>query len=259
MNHSPATRPFLAFAAVLILFLAACSTGGGEDPTPTPEPTAPPTLAPGQLTVGQLLDGMSSAFANVGNARTVFTSRTTDGTPTTSPVTTEVWVAPDKRQIQTASGGTVVDDQIAIGNRIYMRGAFVTSTVAPMVSTDIWITLDPALVPPGTPVGNVLTYLTSPFRLPFANVSDGMRARGVTAAGQTQVAGRTCTVYTFADTTSFGDLLEYQLAIDDRGLPCSLTERAGTFENVTTFEFDVPGLDVIAPDAATPVTGTPEG
>ena len=246
---------------VLILLLSACGFGDSKDPTPTPtlQPEVTVPLAPGQLSVGQLLDGIEASAGSIVSARTVFTTTTTDGTPTTSATTTEEFIAPDKRRIQTTNGSTVIDDQIRIGSAIYMRGSFVVSAVAPMLTSDTWVTVDPSLVPADTPVGNVVTYLTSPFRLPFTSVSDEMRGRGVTQVGQIQSGGRTCTVWTFVDTSDFGDRIDYALSIDAQGLPCSLIERAGTIENVTTFEFNIPGLEIIAPDSATSVSGTPEG
>jgi hypothetical protein len=250
-------RPWLL--VLLVLALVACDSGGNNDPTPSPEPTATEPLAPGQKSVGELIDGMNAAMGSITSARTVFSTKSTDGTPTTSPVTTEEYIAPDRRRIATSTGSTIVDEQIAIGPAIYMRGSFVTSAVAPMLGTDVWVTVDPALVPSDTPVGNVVAYLTAPFRLPFESVSDSLRGRGVTQGGQVEVAGRTCTTWTFVDTTSFGDKIDYELTIDAQGLPCSLVERAGTIENVTTFEFNVPGLVIVAPDSATPVSGTPEG
>lgn len=249
---------FLTLAIVTIL-IAGCSSDDSDDPTPTIEPSATVPLAPGQLSLGQLLDGIAAEVTTITSVRTVFTSKTTSGAPGTSPVTTEEYIAPDQRRIVTTSGTTVVDEQIAIGSTVYMRGSFVSTAVAPMLGTDIWVNVDPALVPVDTPVGNVVGYLTEPFRMPFATVSNDLRNRGVTQSGQAEVAGRTCTVWTFVDTTSFGDRIEYGLAIDTTGLPCSLTERAGTVENITTFEFNIPGLQIIAPENAQPVSGTPEG
>jgi hypothetical protein len=252
-------RPFLIRLSIpflLVLVLAGCGVGGdSDDPKPTLEPTATMPLAPGQKSVGELLDEITAAAGSISSARTVFTTRSADGTPTANAVTTEEYIAPDKRRIQTSTGSTVVDDQIAVGSSVYMRGAFVASAVAPMLGTEVWVTVDPSLVPADTPVGN----LTGPFQMPFASVSDDMRGRGVTQAGQIESGGRTCTVWTFVDTSSFGDRIDYALSIDAQGLPCTLVERAGTIENVTTFEFNIPGLQIVAPDSATPVSGTPEG
>jgi hypothetical protein len=256
-------RPFFnrfAIPFLLVLVLAGCGVGGdSDDPEPTLEPTATVPLAPGQKSVGEVLDEIAAATGTISSARTVFTTRTADGTPTANAVTTEEYIAPDKRRIQTSTGSTVVDDQIAVGSAVYMRGAFVASAVAPMLGTEVWVTVDPSLVPADTPVGNVVGYLTGPFQMPFASVSDDMRGRGVTHAGQIESGGRTCTVWTFIDTSSFGDRIDYALSIDAQGLPCTLVERAGSIENVTTFEFNIPGLQIVAPDSATPVSGTPEG
>ncbi|MEJ7839111.1 MAG: hypothetical protein WKF81_09855, partial [Thermomicrobiales bacterium] len=236
-SRHPVTRHVSSLIALLIAVstLAACSSGDSSDPEPTTAPTATLPLAPGQQSLGQLLDGVEVQLATIASARTVFSSQTAGGTPTTSPVTTEEYIAPDSRRIVTSNGTTVVDEQIAIGAMVYMRGSFVSTAVAPMLGSDIWVNIDPALVPADTPVGNVVSYLTGPYRMPFASISDDMRSRGVTQAGQIDIAGRTCTVWIFVDTTSFGDRIDYALSIDAQGLPCSLTERAGTVENLTTF------------------------
>ena len=262
MTNRPPARLSFVMTMLVCLILTACSTGGGtKDPTPTPEPTATAPLAPGQKTVGELLDGIRTSFEGVSSVQTTFSTTTiVDGTPSISgAVTTEQYIAPDRRRIVISSGGQEVDEQIAIGNRIFMRGVFVQSAVAPMLGTDTWVTLDPSLVPGDTPVGNLVSYLTSPYSLVIFDVSDSLRARGVNQLGPRDVNGRTCMAWGFVDTTSFGDRLDYELTIDDAGLPCTFVERAGGVENSTTFEFNVPGLDIIAPDSAREVSGTPEG
>lgn len=247
---------------LLSLLLTACSTDEtSKDPTPTPEPSATAPLAPGQKTVGEILDGVEAAFVNITSVTSTFsTISQVDGTPTvTGTVTTEQYVAPDRRRIVISSGGQDVDEQVAIGSSIFMRGAFVASQVAPMLGTDTWVTLDPSLVPSDTPVGNLVEYLTSPYRLSILDASDNLRERGVNQLGPSDVQGRSCMVWSFVETTSFGDRIDYELALDDAGLPCSFTERAGGVENLTLFAFNVPDMEIIAPDTAQEVSGTPEG
>jgi hypothetical protein len=86
-----------------------------------------------------------------------------------------------------------------------------------------------------------------------------LRAAPAREAGEVEVGGRVCTVYTFADTTETGTRVDYELALDDANLPCQLVRRAGGFQDSSVFEVNVPDLQIAAPDAPTPVSGTPEG
>ncbi len=142
---------------------------------------------------------------------------------------------------------------------MFMRGLFVTTAVAPNVGPAIWIKVDPALVPETSPVGQRVAYLTSPIQPPFAAVSAQMQTQGVTSLGPVTVGNRNCTAYAFVDTTAQGEQIDYELAIDEHSLPCQLVQRASGFSNTTVYEFNDPALRIIAPDAATPVSGTPEG
>jgi hypothetical protein len=254
-------RRWLILMLSVTLVLAGCSNGSDKpEPTPTPEPSPTAPLAPGQKTVRDLLAGVETAWPAVTSVRTVFSTTDTSGTPgAATAVTTEEYIAPDRRRIIVSAGDTVVDEQIAIGSSVFMRGSFVVSAVAPMLGPDTWVTVDPSLVPPDSPVGNVVTYLTQPYHLSILNVSDDLLPRGVSQMGPRDIDGRSCMVWGFVDTTDFGDRIDYELALDDQGLPCSLVERAGTVENVTTFAFNVPEMHITAPDSAQPVSGTPEG
>ncbi|HVL25444.1 MAG TPA: hypothetical protein VM450_15250 [Thermomicrobiales bacterium] len=250
----------LSLLAVAVL-LTAC--GGGGDPEPTPTPAPPPTAAPGALTVGDLLARVDAAWPQVTSMRVTSTAGpvpTDDATVTSGVETTiEETVAPDSRRIVRQTDGATTDEQVYVGGTVYMYGAFVAGAVAPEVGPGTWITVDPAAVPDDTPVGYQLSYLMRPQGAPFGSISAGMRARPVTDAGQAQVGGRICRVYSFIDATDMGDRVEYELALDEHDLPCQLVQRAGGFQNSSVFEVNVPGLTIVAPDAPTPVSGTPEG
>jgi hypothetical protein len=173
--------------------------------------------------------------------------------------TVEETVAPNSRRIVRMTDGVPTDEQVYVNGKVYMWGTFVASAVAPEVGAGTWVTVDPADVPGDTPVGYQLSYLTRPQEAPFGSLSAETRALPAASAGQVQVGGRTCTVYTFLDATELGDRIEYELALDDNDLPCQLVQRAGGFQNSSVFEINVPDLKIIAPDAPTPVSGTPEG
>lgn len=253
---------------VAALLLSACSQSGGHDtPTEIASPTSvpPPTLQAGQVTVGSLLARIAGSWAKVQSVRSEFATTVTGlATPGATPaashqtrVVTEE-IKPDRRRVLTDDNGATTEE-IRIGDRIYMRGAYVTSMVAPNVGPTTWVTVDPRVVPQDSPVGQEIAYLTSPVAPPYQTVSDQMKQRAATPAGQVQVGDRTCTAYTFADVTPNGGKVDYTLAIDDQNMICSLTESAGAVQNLTTFTFNVPGLSITPPEIATPVAATPEG
>lgn len=252
---------------VATLALAGCGAGGDATPTAIPSPTSAPapTLAPGQVTVGSLLARIAGSWDKVQNDRaeftTIVTSPATPGaTPTVAQQTQTITeeIKPDRRRVVTNVNGATTEE-IRVGDKIYMRGLFVTQMVAPNVGPDIWVTVDPKVVPPDSPVGQEIASLTAAIAPPYQTVSEQMKQRAATPAGTVQVAGRTCTAYTFADVSANGGRIDYTLAIDDQDMICSLTQSAGSVQNITTYTFNVPGLQVIPPDQATPVAATPEG
>ena len=248
----------------LVLLLAACG-GGDADPTPEPTSPPPPTAAPGELTVGDLVAGVEAAWPQVRSLRTTSMSGPvpTDGTAATPArgvqSSIEESVAPNSRRILLMTDGAITDEQVWVNDTVYMWGAFVANAVAPEVGSQVWVTVDPTVVPDESTVGRQLRYLTRPFDNPFGAITDDLRAQPAKEAGQVEVGGRACTVYTFADVTETGTRVDYELALDDAGLPCQLVRRAGGFQDSSVFEVNVPDLHVVAPDAPTPVSGTPEG
>lgn len=262
--HGTSLASLLIALSLSGLVLASCSP---NDPHPTPiasPTTVPPTLEPGQVTVGSLLDRIDRSWSQIRNVRSDFTSTVTNNaagpTPAASRQTHIVTeeVKPDQRRVVTTdSSGTT--EEIRVGNQIYMRGPYVTAMVAPNVGPTIWVTVNPAVVPPDSPVGQRISFLTSPIDPPYQTVSGQMKQRAATPAGQVRAGGRACTAWTFADVTPNGGKIDYTLAIDGRDMICSLTETAGTVENVTVFTFNVPDLRITPPEVATPVAATPEG
>ena len=257
------SRRLLPLLALLIV-LAACGSG---TPEPTPEPTSPPapTAAPGELSVGELVERVEAAWPQV---RTLRTTSMAGPTPADAPDVTppsgvetsvEEAIAPDTRRLVRSTDGVVTDEMVWIDGTVYMWGSFVANAVAPEVGPATWVTVDPEVVPPDTPVGLQLAYLTRPMDSPFGRISPEVRALPAAEAGTVQVGGRACTLYTFADTTDTGVRVDYELALDAENLPCQLVQRAGGFQNSSVYEVNVPDLTIVAPDAPTPVSGTPEG
>lgn len=243
-----------------LLILAGC-TSGNDDPEPTPSDatvTPPPTLAPGQVAVGSIIDQAASAWPAIDSARITYVSGPTGTAIEQSPNRTiEEVIPPASRRVVTVTGGSVTDEQLIVDGRIFMRGSFVASAVAPGVSPAAWVTIDPTQVTDYTPVGQRVAYLTAPISAPFGSVSPETRALPATSAGSVQLDGRTCNVWTFGATSPDG--IAYELAIDASGLPCRLTQTAGGYANITLYEINPPDVRILSPEVATPVSGTPEG
>jgi hypothetical protein len=244
--------PGSALVVLCCLLLAAC--GGNEatspDPTPTVSSTIPPTLPPGAITVGDLLDRMDAAWGDVRSMRTTFWSAP-DG-EIASPaangaVTIEEIVLPANRRVVQLVDGAVVDEQIAVDGRVFMKGSLVPVAIAPMMDAKTWVEIDPAAAASSAPIAQQIAYLMSPVTSPMGVVSPETRNLQAVPAGEVTVGGRVCAVYTFA---SGG--ISYELAIDDNDLPCRLVMSASGAVNVTLYEFNVPGLVLSAPELATP-------
>jgi hypothetical protein len=251
--------------AILISLVFGCSPGTDEQTPTVPPPSTPapqPTLAPGQRTVGDLLMGIDAAWPSVTSMRATLSSGPAEPG---SEESVEPWqsieevILPSSRRVLTITGDVVSDEHVFVDGRVFMRGALVTTAVAPNIGPSTWIAVDPSLVPDTSPVGQQLAYLTSPIQRPFTGVSTQMQTRGTTSLGAITVGNRSCTAYAFVDTTAIGEQIDYELAIDSAGLPCQLVQRAGGFANTTVYEFNDPGITIVAPDAATPVSGTPAG
>lgn len=254
------------FVVVLLVTLAACSSGTDSPPATVPRETtaaATPSLQPGQVRVGDLLARVEQSWSGVNNLRSVFTASQTPGSGMATPVAlNEVIVdeiKPDRRRIVIRENGVVTEEQIAVGETIYLRGAFVSALVVPNAGSQTWVTADPSPVPPDSPVGRQLAALRAPITPPFQSVSAETRALPATPAGDVQIGGQTCDAYTFttSDPTSGGAIMT-TLMLDDEGRLCALERSAGGVTNRTVFSYNLPDLAIEPPLAATPVSGTPE-
>ena len=258
-------RGVIVSATLIILLLSACSPGGDEPPLPTVAPApeiATPTLAPGQIRVGDLLARAEASWDGVTNVRTVFTSTETTASGAPGGQLEEIVeeVKPDRRRVVVRQDDAVTDEQIAVDGVVYLRGAFVAGVVAPNVGAETWVTVDPARVPPDTPVGQRIAALVAPIAPPYQTVSPETRVQPATPAGSIEIAGRSCQAFAFStrDATS-GSQVDYTLAVDSGGRLCALDQSAGPVTNRTVFTYNLPDLAIVAPLTATPVSGTPEG
>ena len=162
-------------------------------------------------------------------------------------VTIEEVVLPADRHVVQMAGGTVVDEQLVVDGRIYMKGALVPAAIAPMMDANTWVEIDPAAATSNVPIAQHVAYLTSPVTSPMGSVSPETASQHAVPAGEVTIGERVCTVFTFG---SGG--ITFELAIDGHDLPCRLVMTASGVANVTLYEFNVPGLVLTAPDLATP-------
>ncbi len=245
----------LTFLAVALL-VASC-TSGGTDPATAPVPTATvvSTLPAGALTVGEILARVESAWPLVDSMRTTFwaTEESPGGTPApTGMVTVEEVRLPADRRVVISTDGRVTDEQIAVGGRIYMKGALVQVAIAPLIDTETWVEVDPAAANAGSPVSLHISYLLSPIVSPFSAISGTTSGLHATPGEAVTIAGQTCDVFTFGDP----DGISYELALDIADLPCRFVQSAGGVSNVTIYEFNDPALNIVAPElpgVATPI------
>lgn len=271
MNLRAVVRPImllrLAALAFSALVLASCTTGENDNAAaPTLAPTdTPATAAPGEMSVGDLTGRINAAWEHVEAFRVTSSSgpipvETAAGTPTPdTSYAIETWTAPNNRQITEVVDGTVINEQVYVAGTIYMKGVFVGSAVAPEVGSGTWITLDKDVVPRDTPVGNRIAYLTREPASPFVTMAPELLAQPVRESGTVQVEGRSCTLYSFGDPGGEGDEIRYEVALDEHDLPCQVVQRAGGYQNSSVYEFNGDDITITAPDAGTPVAGTPEG
>lgn len=253
----------LALTAVL---LVACGSGSARNTEPESTATVPPlpTAEPGELAVGELLERVDAAWPDVTSMRM---SSTSGPVPTDDPatatagtmVTYEEWTAPNNRRIVEETDDGIINEQLFVDGRVFMWGLFVVTSVAPEVGPTTWVTIDPSVIPQDTPVGYRVTYLTRDASTPFVFITEEMRQRSANESGQVQVGDRTCTVYTFVDSTRLGERIDYELALDQNNLPCQLVQRTGGFQNSIVYDINDPEIEILAPDTPTPVSGTPEG
>ena len=255
---------------LIAILLAGCSSGSAPDTGEAESGDLTsldpmPTAAEGELTVGILLAQIDAAWPKVTNMRVTTMSGPVpaEGEPQTpvaeGVITVEEWAAPNNRRIVERMGDQVVNEQVFVDGMVYMWGMFVGTSVAPQVGSDTWVMLDPEVIPPDTPVGYRVNYIIREPGTPFGTVSEEMQRRPAKESGMVQVSDRSCTLYTFIDTTQLGDRIYYELALDIESLPCQLVQRGGGYQNSSVYEINDEDIRITPPDAATPVTGTPEG
>ena len=248
----------LATLIAVMMLVTACGTDQDTDPTPIP---GPPTAAPGQLTVADVIALAEPSWPNVESMRTTSQSGQAprDGENVAFTGSVQDWTPNGDRHLIEFETGSAINEQISVDGAIYMRGNFVSSAVAPELDNETWVVLDPSVVPSDSRVGVQIQYITREQANPYGELTDDLLTRPVTEGGTAIVGNRTCTVYSFGDENNTGTEIRYEIAVDkETGLPCQVIQRAGDFQNSTVYEYDL-DLTIAAPLDGTPVSGTPEG
>lgn len=273
------TLPLLArllAASVLIAVLSACTSDSDEADSASSAPevamqsdsdlsTPETSTSSGGMTVRTIVDRVATAWPNVETIRVVSMSGTvpSPNSPSTpesaQTMSVEEWSAPNNRRIVEYVSGTVVNEQRFVDGVVYMRGIFVSTSVAPEVGPETWIILDPTVVPRDTPVGARVTYLTRQPGTPFGSMTEDMLSVEVRDSGTVTVNDRRCQLYTFGDESNRGDEIRYEVAIDENDFPCQVVQRAGQFQNSNVYDVNSGDVLIVAPLEGTPVSGTPEG
>lgn len=244
---------------VVLVFLTAC--GSDTDVEPTPAPTdPPPTPADGQMTVADVVAFSDEPWEEVTFMRTTSQSGPIPTEGENPPFTGSVqdWTPNGDRRLLEFQEDTLINEHIWVDSVVYMRGQFVSSTVAPELDVNTWVILDTEVVPANTPVGDRIRLLTREQHGPYGELSDDILSRPVSEAGTVTVGERRCTMYTFGDENDTGTEIRYEIAVDDSGLPCQVIQRAGGYQNSTVYVFNL-DEEIEAPLEGTPVSGTPEG
>lgn len=247
----------LTLFTLLLVILSACGGSGDSEPTPTP---GPPTAAPGQMTVADVVALSEQSWPEVTSMRMTSQNGPIPREGETPAFTGSVqdWTADGDRHLIEFQDGTAINEQIWVDGTIYMRGRFVSSAVAPELPIDTWVILDSNVARDNSPVGAQIRYLTREQNSPYGDLADETLARPVTKSGTVMVGDRSCTIYTYGDENQTGTEIRYEMAVDESGLPCQVILRGGDFQSSTVYEFD-DDIRIEAPLEGTPVSGTPEG
>lgn len=212
------------------------------------------------MTVGDVIALSNDSWQDVTFMRTTAQSGPipTDNEGTSFTGTVQDWTPNGERHLIEFQDGSMINEQIWADGSVYMRGQFVSSAVAPELDVNTWVILDTEIVQPNTPVGIQIEYLIRDQQGPYGELSDEFLAQPVTEGGQVTVGDRSCTMYTFGDENDTGTEIQYEIAVDESGLPCQVIQRAGDFQNSTVYVFNLDET-IEAPLEGTPVSGTPEG
>jgi hypothetical protein len=277
--------------AILVLTLMlAVLAGCGQMPeaVPTiplsssPEATdgvaTPASPTAGALTLGDLATRVINAWSGVTSYRSVFTAEAfaapAPGTPVASPVASPVAtpvvrmpstiiflreiVLPDRQRQEVTGLGANDHEAVATEDGVFLRGPLVEQ-IAPGTPPVTWIALDPARIPEGSVLSQLLGGLPQMPAAPLATLPQRLWPQELRDLGTVEFDGRTCQAYGAADTVAAtGMRIDYTIAIDDRDLPCFIeTSTGGEVQGRDEYRDIDAALEIVAPTMATPISVPP--
>jgi hypothetical protein len=256
-----ARRSLASLLAVCLIGLALGACGGDDtsDATATSiqptaslaiEPTTSGTLAPGEVTAGQIADRIAAAWPKVTSYRSITRIIPASGTPEATPAVELAGraerhvIRPDQKQI-------VITDQGSTTEIVLVNGVLSKRTTPPGGSPSPWQIIDPATVSPNDPFSRTYETILAPETPPYSGLSGRQRDRIGTEQGQTTIDGRACTGYLFPEVTETGERIQVIIYLDNADLPCRIETRAGLTISQTDYVFNQE-TTIATPIAATP-------
>jgi hypothetical protein len=277
-------------AGMLIVALLVILTGCGQMPEPevttVPSTATPPSGEAGtatastpaaELTLGDLAQRVSAAWADVASYRVTFTGpivlqtaatpaatpiATPGGTPVARPRGTLVMVRevalPDRQRQEVSGLGGDDHEAVATGEEIFVRGPL-AEQIAPGTPSDVWVTVDPATLPESSELLRLLGGLPQLPPTPLAAIPERLLAQPVRDLGAVEFDGRQCEVYGAVETVAAtGMRVDYAIAIDANDLPCYIeTSTGGVTQGRDEYTAIDEAITIEVPAAATPVRVPP--
>ena len=260
-DRMPTRRALASLLAVCLIGLALSACGGDDKanatstslpPTPTisNDPTTSATLAPGEVTAGQIADRIAAAWPTVASYRSITRIIPASGTPEATPAVELAGraerhvILPDQKQI-------VITDQGSTTEIVLVNGVLSKRTTPPGGSPSPWQVIDPATVSPNDPFSRTYETILAPETPPYSGLSGRQRDRIGTEQGQNTINGRACTGYLFPEVTETGERIQVIVYLDNDDLPCRIETRAGLTISQTDYVFNQETA-IATPAAATP-------
>jgi hypothetical protein len=271
---------------LMLAILAGCGQMPEAVPTSSPptspeasdDSTTPGSPAAGALTLGDLAARVNDAWSGVTSYRSVFTAEAFAAPASATPVATPVAIPgatpvermpatvtfvreislPDRqRQVVTGLGAND-HEAVATADGIFLRGPLVEQ-ITPGTPPETWIALDPARIPAGSVLSQLLGGLPRIPAAPLASLPERLWPQEVRDLGTVDFDGRTCQAYGAVDTVAAtGMRVDYTIAIDDRDLPCFIeTSTGGEVQGRDEYRDIDAALQIVAPTLATPVSVPP--
>lgn len=274
-------------AILMLTLLLAILAGCGQMPESVPPTSSPASPTGGQaastsgtpassaLTLGDLAARVNTAWSGVTSYRAIFTADALAaravGTPVAPPVATpgatpvarksatltfvrEVSL-PDQQRQEVTGLGANDHEAVTTGGDVYVRGPLVAQ-ISPGTPSDLWISLDPALIPENSVLSQLLGGLPRMPAAPLSSLPERLWPQQPRDLGTVEFDGRVCRTYGAADTVAAtGMRIDYTIAIDEQDLPCYIeTSTGGKVQGRDEYRDIGAILEIATPTLATPVS-----